>query len=130
MRAHLGRDGVELTAKFRASGRGPTVTAARFNIPLRFEDLVSILYSCALADADLGDADLIRETILDTLLNRGADAVAQDKVRLERAIEAGAADLDRTRLTVCKRRVTELFLTADNGLRESRERSPILRRTG
>ncbi|MET9626958.1 hypothetical protein ABZX92_05795 [Lentzea sp. NPDC006480] len=130
MRAHLGREGFELSARFRVSGRGPTVIAARFNIPLRFEDLVSILYSCELTGEQLGDADRIRETVLDVLLNHGGNKVAVDKARLERANEAGAAGVDRPRLTTCKRRVAELFLTADNGLRDSREQSPILRRTG
>ncbi|MGW6449784.1 hypothetical protein [Lentzea sp. NPDC055074] len=130
MRAHLGKDGVELSARFRVSGRGPTVTAARFNIPLRFEDLVSILYASPLNDEQLADADRIRETVLDVLLNDGANKVAVDKARLERAIETRAADLDQARLITCKGRVTELFLAADNGLRDSRERSAILRRTG
>ncbi|NKE59395.1 hypothetical protein FXN61_22320 [Lentzea sp. PSKA42] len=130
MRAHLGREGVELSARFRVGGRGPTVIAARFNIPLRFEDLVSILYSCELTGEQLADADRIREAVLDTLLNDGANKVAADKARLERAIETRAAGVDQPRLITCKRRVTELFLTADNGLRDSRERSAILRRTG
>ncbi|MCR3753729.1 hypothetical protein [Lentzea californiensis] len=130
MRAHLGKEGVELSARFRATGRGPTVIAARFNIPLRFEDLVSILYAAPLAGEQLADADRIRETVLDVLLNDGANKVAADKARLERAIETRAADVDQPRLITCKRRVTELFLTADNGLRDSRERSAILRRTG
>ncbi|RDI23064.1 hypothetical protein DFR72_111195 [Lentzea flaviverrucosa] len=130
MRAHLGKEGVELSARFRVSGRGPTVIAARFNIPLRFEDLVSILYAAPLTGEQLADADRIRETVLDVLLNHGANKVADDKARLERAIETRAADVDQPRLITCKRRVTELFLTADNGLRNSRDRSSILRRTG
>jgi hypothetical protein len=127
MRAHPGREGVELSARFR--GRGPTVIAARFNIPLRFEDLVSILHSCELTGEQLAGADRIRETVLDTLLNDGANKAADDRTRLERAIETGTAGVDLARLMLCKRRVTELFLTADNGLRDSRERSPILHRT-
>lgn len=125
MRCYLGRDGVDITARFRAGGKGPTVTAARVSVPLRYDDLVAILYHTRLVGPALSDADAIREAILDTVVNHGGAAIAADKARLAAAIEARDG-VNWARLAVCQRRITDLYGYPDK-LREHHE-PPVIAR--
>lgn len=107
MRCYLGKDGIDITARFRAGGCGPTVVAARISVPLRWDDLVSILYGTRLSGAALTDADQVREHVLDVLINHGGRAIAAGKTALESAILTGTVDVER--LAACQRRITALY---------------------
>lgn len=129
MHAYLNRMPVEITPAFRADRKGPTLGSASFSVPLRYEDLVSILYHVTVSGPMLGDADVVREAIVEALVNHGGQAIAADKARLETAVAANTLDnAARVRLAVCQRRITDLFGRPDTGLRDPSERSPLYRR--
>jgi hypothetical protein len=122
MRAYFGNDttGADVQPAFRLPHHGPTLVAARLSIPLRFEDLISILYH---ASDVLTDSDTIREHIMDALVNQGGRSIAADKRALESSILAGTADVER--LAVCQRRITSLF-GQPSTFGSARTRSPII----
>lgn len=129
MRASLGKLSADVVPAFRAGGHGPTRTVAQLSIPLRLDDLISILYHCPLSGSTLTDADLIRETVLDALVNHGANAIAADKARLAARLAAGHVDrAGLARLATCQRRIAEVFPGEPDPVRSPAKRSPITRR--
>jgi len=129
MRGYLGNTGTDVTPSFRASGHGHTRTVAQLSIPLRLDDLISILYHSPLTGRALTDADEIRATVLDGLVNCGGDAIARDKHILAGQIAAGSLDDDAlTRLATCQRRIEALFPGKPDRLLSPAKHSPITRR--
>lgn len=113
MRGYVDSHPVDLTPAFRADGRRKpaAITSASFSVPLRAEDIVSILYHCKLGTERLSDADRVREAIAEALLNRGAERIARDKARLSAAVNTGG-QYDRQRLDAIRQRVSSLFQRA------------------
>jgi hypothetical protein len=128
MNTYLNRVPVEVTPRFRAGRKGPTVASASLSVPLRFDDLVSILYHAPLSAAGLADADAVREAVMDALVNHGGTAIARDKDALETAYACARLTPDqRARLARCQQRIVTVFGRPAKGLRDPGERSPLYR---
>ncbi|WP_017972915.1 hypothetical protein [Actinopolyspora halophila] len=105
MRADVGKHRVEVRPAFR-TGKGRATNVA-ISVPLRAEDLVSILYHSRLNGSQLRDADAVREAIADVVLNRGGNRIQRDKLQLQADLAHDRIDTDR--LSTCRRRVATLF---------------------
>ncbi|SDC74200.1 hypothetical protein [Actinokineospora iranica] len=119
MRAYVDGHPVETTPRFRATGRGRAVTSASFSVPLRHDDLTAILYTSTLTTDQLTDADHVRTVIADTLVNKGANRIAQDKAAF--LIAVNNRTHDPARLTACTRRITTLFPRATTARAATRD---------
>jgi hypothetical protein len=108
MHAYVNRHPVEVTPRFRRTGRGRAVANASLSVPLRTEDLVAILYYSQLDTAGLADVDAVRTAIADALVNKGAHRIAAEKTRLQNAVQ-DKGDYDSQRLELVESRVRAVF---------------------